>query len=86
MIVVGGASMYKHRYGWQPGRAIATLPALTGQLGMPGGGLGPRHRSFPTGDHFADLSAAERRPAGHGYRATCPPSPASSGTAASTCC
>jgi anaerobic selenocysteine-containing dehydrogenase len=64
MIVVGGASMYKHRHGWQPGRAIATLPALTGQLGVPGGGLGPRHRSFPTGDHFADLSAADRRPAG----------------------
>ncbi len=64
MIVVGGASMYKHRHGWQPGRAIATLPALTGQLGIPGGGLGPRHRSFPTGDHFADLSAADRRPAG----------------------
>jgi anaerobic selenocysteine-containing dehydrogenase len=64
MIVVGGASMYKHRHGWQPGRAIATLPALTGQLGVPGGGLGPRHRSFPTGDHFADLSAADRRPHG----------------------
>jgi anaerobic selenocysteine-containing dehydrogenase len=64
MIVVGGASMYKHRDGWQPGRAIATLPALTGQLGVPGGGLGPRHRSFPTGDHFADLSAVDRRPRG----------------------
>src|SRR6266567_1144116 len=64
MIVVGGASMYKHRHGWQPGRAIATLPALTGQLGVPGGGLGPRHRSFPTGDHFADLTAVDRRPDG----------------------
>jgi len=64
MIVVGGASMYKHRHGWQPGRAIATLPALTGQLGLGGGGLGPRHRSFPTGDHFADLTAADRRPMG----------------------
>jgi len=64
MIVVGGASMYKHRHGWEPGRAIATLPALTGQLGLAGGGLGPRHRSFPTGDHLADLTAADRRPAG----------------------
>src|SRR6266851_5025264 len=27
MIVVGGASMYKHRHGWEPGRAVATLPA-----------------------------------------------------------
>jgi anaerobic selenocysteine-containing dehydrogenase len=64
MIIVGGASMYKHRRGWEPGRAIATLPALTGQLGMAGGGLGPRHRSFPTGDHFADLTAVDRRPVG----------------------
>jgi anaerobic selenocysteine-containing dehydrogenase len=64
MIVVGGSSMFKHRHGWQPGRAIATLPALTGQLGIPGGGLGPRHRSFPTGDGFADLAAADRRPPG----------------------
>ena len=64
MIIVGGASMYKHRHGWQPGRAIATLPALTGQLGMAGGGFGPRHRSFPTGDHLADLTALDRRPAG----------------------
>jgi anaerobic selenocysteine-containing dehydrogenase len=64
MIIVGGASMYKHRRGWQPGRAIATLPALTGQLGMAGGGFGPRHRSFPTGDHFADLTALDRRPPG----------------------
>jgi anaerobic selenocysteine-containing dehydrogenase len=64
MIMVGGASMYKHRHGWQPGRAIATLPALTGQLGLAGGGLGPRHRAFPTGDHLADLTALDRRPAG----------------------
>jgi anaerobic selenocysteine-containing dehydrogenase len=64
MIVVGGASMYKHRHGWQPGRAIATLPALAGQLGVAGGGLGPRHRSFPTGDHLADLTAVDQRPAG----------------------
>jgi anaerobic selenocysteine-containing dehydrogenase len=64
MILVGGSSIAKHRYGWEPGRAIATLPALTGQLGLPGGGLGPRHRSFPTGDAFADLAAADRRPPG----------------------
>jgi len=64
MILVGGSSLAKHRDGWQPGRAISTLPALTGQLGIPGGGLGPRHRSFPTGDAFADLAAADRRPPG----------------------
>ncbi len=64
MIIVGGASMYKHRRGFEPGRAIATLPALTGQLGVPGGGLGPRHRAFPTGDHLTDLTAADRRTPG----------------------
>jgi anaerobic selenocysteine-containing dehydrogenase len=64
MIVVGGSSMYKHRHGWEAARAIATLPAITGQLGIPGGGLGPRHRSFPTGEGFADLAAADRRPPG----------------------
>src|SRR5438132_107416 len=64
MIVVGGASMYKHRHGWEPGRAVATLPALTGQLGLAGGGLGPRHRAFPTGDHLADLTAVDRRAPG----------------------
>ncbi len=65
MIVVGGSSMYKHRHGWQPGRAIATLPALTGQAGIPGGGLGPRHRAFPHGDGYADLAAADQRPPGN---------------------
>ena len=64
MILVGGSSIAKHRHGWQPGRAISTLPALTGQLGIAGGGLGPRHRSFPTGEAFADLMAADRRPPG----------------------
>ncbi len=64
MILVSGSSMYKHRHGWQPGRAIATLPALTGQLGIPGGGLGPRHRAFPHGDGFADVAAGHRRPPG----------------------
>ncbi len=64
MIVLGGSSMFKHRQGWEPARAIGILPALTGQLGVPGGGLGPRHRSFPTSDGFADLSALDRRPPG----------------------
>lgn len=64
MILVGGSSMYKHRHGWQASRAIATLPALTGQLGIAGGGLGPRHRGFPHGDTYADLAAADQRPPG----------------------
>jgi anaerobic selenocysteine-containing dehydrogenase len=64
MIVLGGSSMFKHVSGWEPGRAIACLPALTGQLGIPGGGLGPRHRAFTHADGLADLQAIERRPPG----------------------
>lgn len=43
MIVMGGSSMHKGANGWHGARAIACLPALTGKLGMPGGGLGERH-------------------------------------------
>lgn len=43
MIVAGGSSMYKHAMGWLSSRAISCLPALTGNLGVAGGGLGPRH-------------------------------------------
>ena len=61
MIVAGGSSMYKGTAGWQASRAIACLPALTGQLGMAGGGLGPRHG---TGTHFTSITEDSRRPAG----------------------
>jgi len=43
MIVLGGSSMHKSAGGWQAARAVTCLPALTGKLGIPGGGLGPRH-------------------------------------------
>src|SRR5262249_48943461 len=49
-IVLGGASMFKHRGGWQASRAVACLPALTGQYGIAGGGLGPRHRGGTHGE------------------------------------
>jgi anaerobic selenocysteine-containing dehydrogenase len=42
-IVAGGSSMHKSGNGWLAGRAIACLPALTGSLGRPGAGMGPRH-------------------------------------------
>jgi anaerobic selenocysteine-containing dehydrogenase len=64
MIVLGGSSMFKHQQGWEASRAIACLPALTGQLGIAGGGFGPRHRSFTRADGYADLQARERRPEG----------------------
>src|SRR2546428_8500103 len=45
MIVLGGSSMHKGANGWTAGRAVACLPALIGQVGIPGAGLGPRHGS-----------------------------------------
>jgi anaerobic selenocysteine-containing dehydrogenase len=64
MIVLGGSSMHKGHGGWQAARAIACLPALTGQLGIPGGGLGPRHGAGTHGQALRDITASERRPPG----------------------
>ena len=64
MIVLGGSSLHKGDNGWQAARAIACLPALVGDFGRPGGGIGPRHGSRSHGAGFADLSAADRRPPG----------------------
>lgn len=64
MIILGGSSIFKHQHGWQAARAIACLPALTGQLGIAGGGFGPRHRGFTRGAAYAGLEAADRRPPG----------------------
>jgi anaerobic selenocysteine-containing dehydrogenase len=64
MILVGGSSMHKGANGWQGGRAIACLPALTGNLGLAGGGLGPRHGAATHGQALATIVAQERRPPG----------------------
>ena len=64
MIVLGGSSMHKGANSWHAGRAIACLPALTGNLGIPGGGFGPRHGSSTHGQGLADIAANERRPPG----------------------
>jgi anaerobic selenocysteine-containing dehydrogenase len=64
MIVLGGSSMHKGANGWQGARAVACLPALTGNLGVAGGGLGPRHGSKSHGHGLADIGLAERRPPG----------------------
>lgn len=61
VIVLGGSSMHKGRHGWQAARAIACLPALTGHLGVPGGGLGPRHGAALHGQGLASIAAEERR-------------------------
>jgi len=64
MIVIGGSSMHKGANGWQGGRAIACLPALTGNLGIPGGGLGPRHGSTSHGQALASIIPTTARPPG----------------------
>ncbi len=64
MILLGGSSMHKGANGWQGARAVSCLPALTGNLGVPGGGLGPRHGSASHGQGLGDITAAARRPPG----------------------
>ncbi len=64
MIVLGGSSMHKGANGWTAARAVGCLPALTGNLGIPGGGLGPRHGSAVHGQALASIAAEDRRPPG----------------------
>jgi anaerobic selenocysteine-containing dehydrogenase len=56
--------MHEGPHGWQGARAVACLPALTGNLGIPGGGLGPRHGAAAHGQGLRDITAGERRPRG----------------------
>jgi anaerobic selenocysteine-containing dehydrogenase len=61
MIVLGGSSMHKGAAAWTAGRAIGCLPALTGNVGIPGGGFGPRHAGTVHGQALASVVAEERR-------------------------
>jgi anaerobic selenocysteine-containing dehydrogenase len=61
MIVLGGSSMHKGPNSWQASRAIACLPGLTGNLGVAGGGFGPRHASASHGQAFASIAAEDHR-------------------------
>ena len=61
MIVLGGSSMHKGKAGWQGARAVACLPALTGNLGIAGGGMGPRHGAKSHGQDLASIGADDRR-------------------------
>jgi anaerobic selenocysteine-containing dehydrogenase len=63
MILLGGSSMHKGANGWHAARAISCLPGLTGDFGLPGGGLGPRHGAQSAA--FRSLTAPERRPPGN---------------------
>lgn len=64
MIVLGGSSMHKGDNGWQAGRAIACLPGLTGNVGAPGAGFGPRHGSAAHGRGLGDITEPGRRAPG----------------------
>jgi anaerobic selenocysteine-containing dehydrogenase len=64
MILVGGSSMHKGSNGWQGARAVSCLPALTGDLGRPGAGLGVRHGASTHGQALTDITLPERRPPG----------------------
>lgn len=63
-IVAGGSSLHKGRNGWRAARAIACLPALVGDYGVPGGGMGVRHGVHSSGRVMKDIMAADRRPPG----------------------
>ena len=64
MIVLGGSSMHKGGNGWQAGRAIACLPGLTGNVGTPGGGFGPRHGGAAHGRGLGSIAEPGRRKPG----------------------
>ncbi|MCP5083498.1 MAG: molybdopterin-dependent oxidoreductase [Alphaproteobacteria bacterium] len=64
MIIIGGSSLHKGDNEWHAARAISCLPALTGNFGRPGCGIGPRHGARSHGAGFADITAADRRPPG----------------------
>jgi anaerobic selenocysteine-containing dehydrogenase len=70
MIVLGGSSMHKGGNCWLAGRAIACLPGLTGNVGIAGGGFGPRHGSAAHGRGLADISAVARHAAAATFDAT----------------
>jgi anaerobic selenocysteine-containing dehydrogenase len=61
-IVLGGSSMHKGAGTWTGARAVGCLPALTGNVGIPGGGFGPRHGSAAHGQGLSNIGADERRP------------------------
>ena len=64
IIVLGGSSMHKGANGWQAGRAIACLPGLTGNVGIAGGGFGPRHGSAAHGRGLGSIIEPKRRAPG----------------------
>jgi anaerobic selenocysteine-containing dehydrogenase len=60
LILAGGSSMHKSGNSWQAARAISCLPALTGSLGAPGAGMGPRHGARASGMGMGSLVPPRR--------------------------
>jgi anaerobic selenocysteine-containing dehydrogenase len=61
-ILLGGSSMHKGAGTWTGARAVGCLPALTGNVGIAGGGFGPRHGGASHGQGLSNIGADERRP------------------------
>ncbi|HUY20167.1 MAG TPA: molybdopterin-dependent oxidoreductase [Candidatus Binataceae bacterium] len=60
-ILLGGSSMNKTANRWYAARAILCLPALTGNLGRPGAGMGPRHGAGVWYNAFSSIVPPDRK-------------------------
>src|SRR2546427_2722650 len=56
--------MHKSGNSWHAARAIACLPALTGSLGRPGAGMGPRHAALSHGAGMGNIVPPRAEPLG----------------------
>lgn len=78
-ILVGGSSMHKSGNSWHAARAISCLPALTGNIGFPGAGMGPRHAARSHGMGLAEIVPPAARPPGLDVSANAGQAPSPSG-------
>jgi anaerobic selenocysteine-containing dehydrogenase len=62
VILLGGSSMHKSSAGFEAARAITCLPAVTGNLGRPGAGMGPRHGAGTGSNALAGIVPPSRLP------------------------
>lgn len=65
VILLGGSSMHKSSAGYEAARAITCLPAVTGHLGRPGAGMGPRHGAGTGSNALVGIVPPSRLPAEH---------------------
>ena len=64
MLIIGGSSLHKGSNSWTAARAISCLPAVTGNFGKLGGGIGPRHGSTSHGRGMGNITAINKRKPG----------------------